>query len=486
MNATATIENVGAIEHIEVPKIEGGGIVVFTGRNGSGKSTAIKAVDALLSGNAKSLQTRDGEPIGFVEGWGAKITVGKRTRRTGEIEVTALESKIDPSSLVDPGIKDQEVADQHRIKALVSLAGIKPDVSLFYEAFGTKELFDSTVKASAISAEDLLSMAGAVKRDAESAARTHESKAEELAFSAKAKFEKPEGVDDNTPSDKHKLDADLETAVRNLALLESTRAAALQTIADALEAEDKLADLGQADSVMDCDEEIVNRTKSLKDANDALANAQLLVVQAEADLATAKRKKAWAIDNNKTRSALSALIERGKSVTCPDTDSIDKARAVVSAAREAVALGQRAREYAARKKDAEEIATKSLELRKLADSLRRAAAATSEVLTVAVQKAGIPELRVAAGRLVTKTRRGETLFCELSEGERWRIAIDLAIRHVGPGGVFTIPQIAWESVDGDNRRAINNQVKASKVTVITAEATKVEDYSAGLGVTVWN
>lgn len=486
MKATATIENVGAIEHLDIPKIESGGIVVFTGRNGSGKSTAIKAVDALLSGNAKSLTTRDGQAIGVVEGWGAKITVGKKTRRTGEIEVTGLESKIDPSALVDPGIKDQEIADQHRIKALVSLAGIKPDVSLFYEAFGTRELFESTVKAAAVSSDDLVGMAGAVKRDAEAAARTHESKADELAFSAKAKFEKPEGVDDTTPSDKHKLDADLESAVRSLASLESTRTAALQTMADAREAEEKLADLGQADSVMDCDEEVVNRTKSLKDANDALASAQLRVVQAEADLATAKRKKAWAIENNKTRSALSSLIERGKAVSCPDIEAIEKARAVVSAAREAVALGQRAREYHARKSDAAEIATKSLEFRKLAESLRRAAAATSEVLTVAVQKAGIPELRVSGGRLVTKTHRGETLFCELSEGERWRIAIDLAIRHVGPGGVFTIPQIAWESVDGDNRRAINNQVKASKVTVITAEATKVEEYSAGLGVEVWN
>ncbi len=484
--STATIENVGAIEHLEIPKIDAGGIVVFTGRNGSGKSTAIKAVDALLSGNAKSLQTRDGQSIGMVEGWGARITVGKKTRRTGEIEVTGLESRIDPSALVDPGIKDPEVSDQHRIKALVSLAGIKPDVSLFYEAFGSKDLFHQTVKAIAVSADDLLTMAGAVKRDAEAAARHFESQADELAFSAKAKFEKPEGVDDNTPSDKAELDKQLEEAVRNLATLESARKAGLKAIDDAIEAENKLSELGPSDSVMECEDVVAAKTASLKEANDALAAAQLRVVQAESDLAAAKKQKAWAIENNKTRSALTALIERGKTVYCPPVEDIEKARDAVSAARIAVEFGQRAREYQERKAQAAKIAKESLELRKSADSLRRAAAATSEVLTSAVQKAGIPELRVSGGRLITKTKRGDTLFCELSEGERWRIAIDIAIRHVGPGGVFTIPQVAWESIDGDNRRAINNQVKASKVTVITAESTKAEDYSAGLGVTVWS
>jgi hypothetical protein len=109
-----------------------------------------------------------------------------------------------------------------------------------------------------------------------------------------------------------------------------------------------------------------------------------------------------------------------------------------------------------------------------AERLRQAAKGTDDVLSAVVAKAGVP-LRVepvdGRMRLVTDTRaRGRTCFGELSDGERWRMALDLAIKAVGEGGEITIPQIAWEGLDPMNRQAIAEQLAEAGVIAYTAEA----------------
>ena len=80
-------------------------------------------------------------------------------------------------------------------------------------------------------------------------------------------------------------------------------------------------------------------------------------------------------------------------------------------------------------------------------------------------------LRVESGRLVTDTARGVTFYSELSMGERWRIALDLAADQVGEGGIIVVPQEAYESLDPQARDAIHKHAVARRVVVLTAEAT---------------
>jgi len=47
---TVEIQNVGPIEHLTLPVPEGGGIVVLRGRNGTGKTLSLDAIDRLTSG----------------------------------------------------------------------------------------------------------------------------------------------------------------------------------------------------------------------------------------------------------------------------------------------------------------------------------------------------------------------------------------------------------------------------------------------------
>ena len=106
-----------------------------------------------------------------------------------------------------------------------------------------------------------------------------------------------------------------------------------------------------------------------------------------------------------------------------------------------------------------------------AKDLREKAKQTDEVLSEIVGEIPSCPLRVIDGRLVTDTERGATFYSDLSAGERWRIALDIAIQAVGTGGLLVIPQEAWEGLDPANRAAIDAQAKGAQVVVLTAECS---------------
>ncbi len=104
---TVVITNTRPIKRLEM-SIEPGELLVLRGRNGTGKSHALNAVAALVSGKG-SLEVRDGTLKGSVEGFGAKITVAKSTRRSGVLEVTGLEGKLAVASDDEEVVAEVEV-----------------------------------------------------------------------------------------------------------------------------------------------------------------------------------------------------------------------------------------------------------------------------------------------------------------------------------------------------------------------------------------
>lgn len=87
-------------------------------------------------------------------------------------------------------------------------------------------------------------------------------------------------------------------------------------------------------------------------------------------------------------------------------------------------------------------------------------------------------LRVEGGRLVCDTDRGVEAFGELSPGERWRIALEIAVEQVGEGGLVTVPQEAWEALDSVNRAEIAEIAKQVGVVLLTAEADEHAEIAA--------
>ena len=123
--STGTLKNIGPLETLTFPIPEAGGVVVFHGRNGSGKSTALRAIDTTVSGKGK-VSVRDGTLKGEIDAFGVRVSLARSIRRTGEAEVVSLEGRFSVADLVDPGMKDPDAADAKRIKALVQLSGARP------------------------------------------------------------------------------------------------------------------------------------------------------------------------------------------------------------------------------------------------------------------------------------------------------------------------------------------------------------------------
>ena len=209
-----------------------------------------------------------------------------------------------------------------------------------------------------------------------------------------------------------------------------------------------------------------------------LRNAELAAAAARAALSTALARVETARAREQAQEALRTAVASAEGLSPISDDEIEAAEDALVEARSRVAAAieaSKAGECLARAAEAE---ARARAAEREAERLREAAESTNDVLTAAVATLGVP-LRVKRGRLVTDTdRRGETLFAELSHGERWRLAIEVAIRVLGQDGCLTIPQEAWEGLDPTNRAEIVGLLVGSGVVAYTAEATDDADLTA--------
>lgn len=475
------IKNIGPVEHVSIPVPENGGVIVLRGRNGIGKTSSINAVESAVSGRGK-LDVRDGALAGEVSGLGVTLKVGRSTRRTGELEVSTLEGRLSVADLVDPGLKTPDAADAKRIKSLIQLTQAEASPSLFYDLFGGRGEMEAVVSASTLEVDDLVALADKIKRDAESKARAEESAADIEDGRVKALKESASGVDLDTASDPNELQARLEDAIS----LKSRLTAAVDAHRKATDsAELAKFRLSKADgeyvgkSLEACIEAEEMHENGVAVANESVRKAEEALTKARADAEQARNKLGSAITERKNAERHTSMVAEWKSQIegsiplCPTDDEVANAAAAVLAAREAVEDGVKVRKAISDRTAAIEHAKKVLKHRKRAARLREAAKGTDEVLSAVVAQLGT-DLRVTAGRLALKTKRGDTYFADLSHGERWKIALDIAIRAVGAGGVIVIPQEAWEGLDPIARQTIVDHVKGSEVVILTAECSSDE------------
>lgn len=492
MSAEIKIKNVRAITSLRIPLPDGGGVVVFRGGHGVGKSTAVAAVDALATGRgADALQPTDGCAQGLVEGCGIRLSIGKRTNRTGELVVTSIDGKLSIADLVDPGIIDPDRADAKRIKSLIQLAGSGASPDTFVELFDSPERFNEVVPPSAVQADDVLVMAEMVKAAIEKAARKHEGQsATEMALAASCQ-EAMNGVDINAECDSAKLQRLLEEAIRDEQKILTDRHNATEHNARVAEAQSQF----QAGAVDAASEQVEAARLAMQDANDSLVIASKEVRRIAEELEKARNTElgaaaaAAAADTNLNEKIanLNRLLKVketidsvGNTVEVPSDADIQSKTLAVEAARLAVEAGVVVRNAKKKERERQEHIAKATENSRAADSLRDKAAAVDTVLSGLIAKLGSCPLRVEAGRLRLTTDRGSELYADLSEGERWLIAIDIAIDKVGSGGIVTIPQAAWEGLNKKTRNMIATHCRERGSVAVTAEVTDDEELSAGL------
>lgn len=475
------IKDVGPIQQLTIPIPEEGGVVCLYGQQGAGKSMAVEAAKTLLLGEGR-VPVRDRAAKGSVEGFGVKVSFGRSTRRTGELECLSLESELDLDTLVNPGLKDENAADAKRIKALIQLTGAKADPALFTPLFTDANEQAAILGPDSLSTDDLVEMAAKVKRDLEKAARKAEDLAENHQGSAKALQEQTREIDLTAPSDSQTLQNALEEALQEQSRLKQQAEDAAEVDKRQAEASEKLARAKAAytgpteDKANEAMQEATKQAQAMKLEWEAAAEKAR---QAERDYQQAGLNAQHAISVwQQARTHAGLLTDLGQILDsprsyAPQQTDLEEAAVAVTKAREALEHGAAVRKA----KEAQAEATRHLEqvveARKTAQRLRDAAKQTDEILSQAVHS---DTLWIEAGRLVLNTERGVELFSELSCGERLLIAVDIALEQADRYGLnqtalLTVGQSAWSELSDDSKRMIANHAKERKAVIITAQAT---------------
>lgn len=483
--------DLGPVPNLSLPIPEEGGVVVFRGPNGIGKTTLINATDALLAGERNGITARDGAATGEASGFGMTMKVGRTTRCLGELEVSHLGGKFDLADLIDPGIKDVKAADEKRIKTLVSLARAKADPALFHKLLGGADEFTAIVKPDLLENDDLVVMAGKVKKDIEAKARDAETEVEREKNAAAGCRAAVGSVDLEAPDDAAALQKDLEAAITKLSKLkaDAESAARVKQAAElaqqgitAWEANQKGPGIAAATECVTQATEARDAAKARVDELCALIEAarkDLEAKKAALDLATqtleAAKSQASAIETWRKQ------VEDAAAIVAPPQSLIETAAARVQAAREAVETGALVRQAKQQAAKADGHLRAASEHGRLAKRLRDAAAGVDIVLSEVVKGLGCP-LEVWAGRLVTKHKRSEhTNFGDLSVGERMKIVLPLAIQLVGPKGIIPLRQEFFEGLDWEGRQQLMDELRGSGVVVITAECSRSQgEHETGL------
>ncbi len=481
---TIEVKNLGPIADLAF-SLPAPGVTVLRAPNGSGKSILLDGVATAAAGKGK-LPLKDNATRGHLAAFGAKVSIGKTTRHNGEFDAVNLEGRFDLALLVDPGIKSPDAADAKRIKALIHLLEVKADPSLFSddEAFDAAE-FAEIVKPESLEADDPVEMARRIKADYDERARIEEAHAEQAIGQARSAEEAAGQVDITQPHDEVELRAAYNQRRDEWQRLRLQRMQWISLRERAAAAHERLT---AAEQTVD----VETAQTAHFEAEEATASAADEVDRLRKLLETAERKHTDALHTAaSTKQILDAvrrsasLIEAARAEVALFEDADEVTPEAVAAAQEraddaagAMDAGSRIRQALEQQATADQHRQRAKECRERAERIRATGGATEDVLSRAINCDALAVRSVGgATRLVVTNhpRRdevGQLPYSELSHGERWRIAIDLAADRVGEGGLIVVPQEAWEGLDGDARRAVHEHAAMRGVYALAAEASQ--------------
>ncbi len=461
--------NLGPIRQFSFSVDPNGGVTVLKGRNGVGKSHILQGVKTLLNGKGE-LPITDGEEAAEVSGLGLTVRFSKRLRKTGELSVESLDSEVDPSDLVDPGIQQPDRADAARIKALVKMTGAKATPEMFAKLAPGVEI---TVEPS----DDPLVLADRSKRRYEQLSREQESIAAACQNRAAGIETTPVAYDGSLNAQ----ELSQETIAQTRRLVETeTRHKAYRESVERCEKARAMAASLSGTSQTGVDELCKEHGRALVELRKSDCRVADLQRELEAAIATAAdcEKRSFDLERrlneayaskNKLDDTL-AEIDRLTAVPVVHDGEIEIAVQKLNKAKEAERLAGIVRdntEKLVRKKQLQDEAAEALDK---AQELRDAAAACEDVLTELANKANTG-LFVRGGRLRLKTDRSEQeLFADLSDGERIKVAIRACVSVSNATTQMTISQRIWDQLDDDTRHEIAQYARSKRVGIVTAQA----------------
>lgn len=485
-----TAEHIGPIDRFSCPIPTGGGVIELNGRNGSGKSILLRAIDLASDRKADPVTPKDGHTEGKLSLPGVVLRVSRKSRKDGQLDFETIEGKLSISEVIDPELVDPKAADAKRIKAVLATSGAEADKRKFYRIAksGPKE-WNAIIQDDTRDAADYVDMAKLIKRDYMKAALDREKAADSLEAQAAAKEDSVKGIVTLNVKPADVLEKEYADTLAARSELEARDKLATETAAKLAEAREKI-DAAKANRI---DPEETHRTlERLRDIRVQLCkDFDELTVKLEAARRAMESNdiaiKHAADQHDAAGRAAAQLAEWEKTLLAGTVEPVDAQELAQSKQRaleasDAIKHGMEARRAIATQAESVELRNRADETKREAERLRGSAKQTDEVLSSLVKEI-VPELWVDDGRLYTTTEeRGPTLFAELSDGQRAKLALRIAIgaltvkvdeqgEILSDPGFVTLEQKHWEGIDEVAKEEIKQLAKECQVCVIVARHT---------------
>lgn len=477
-----TLEDVGPIKRFRIPLPEQGGVVVLTGEQGAGKSHALRGVQSVLDGKTgDKLPIRDGERKARVEGFGVNVEFGNRRSATGDLEVRSLHG-FPVSDFVDPGLVDPVAADSRRIKSLLGLCGTPADLKLFEPLTEKITPLSQLISPETVAKSDIVAMADSIRRDLHSKARGIETQVDELnkivdnRRSGMADVQNP-GVS-SAAAEAAQLATTEDVGRLTQVMAETERLASAWDAANAVVQASADPDVA---AKMEAAESAVVSAKLVRDQQQAVvSDLEQRLATARIELAARERQL------NDAQHSLNSLLESTRSLSAamnivknprPDTETAQREKnaafARLAAANDLVNIAKQWEVRDRLQKEVDGLLEERNKKERLVNALREAARGTDQVLSDVICNL-IPNMRVEEGRLLYNYPKREKYipFAELSQGEAYTVAIDIAASVLGHGGVFVLDQAAWGELNLRTRDLVASRCREKGCIMLTAQATE--------------
>jgi len=484
MTASILIRDIGPIARLEIP-VEPG-VVVIRGRNDTGKTTALNAIRRMLGQDVK-VTKRDASDRGEVDAkdaFGVKLGLVRNACRSGVLEAVSIEGDLLLDDLVDPKLVDPEAADRHRVRALLRLSGVKADVTTFAGLFGGGiEGLKAVASPKTLRAQDAVDWAAGLHDDCHAAKRRCLDDAKRLEGQAEACRSAGDSLDLTQESDATVLRERVRAAVVHQSQVKQARTTHEEAERKAEEARKLLEQNSRGYSGPSYEEacaQVESCEKVLASAKAAVAELRRQLAEAEAHATSCQHACDQAVEARDAALAhANTLADWAKTIAdlsqWPDVSDEELAAAdrAVAEAHAAEEQGSLIRAALQKRQEAAVLLARANQARQEAQGYADAAKGIEDVLSGLVAS---PELFWRNGRLMTMhPERGEVPYHERSDGTRWRMAIDEAVRRVRALGaektaLLAMSQHGWEGLDPLNRDAVARHAAERGVVIFTAEA----------------
>lgn len=467
-DAKITVEDVGPVTEFEYePQY---GLNVIVGPHNSGKSTILRTVELITTGDTSEKPSKQrGAASGVAAVGGKRLKFMKQVRASGDLGLDTL-GDLDIVSLHRPKFDSRQVRDVHRTACLVRLAGIEGGESMFADLPDFASVTDGVELS-----DDLVTAAGQVKRAYQKAARDVEEQSQRAFADQDAAMEHCRDVDLNASDDVEALAKEHQAKTADLEVIKQAISDADEVATKAERAQKWFEENPKPDASPEEIQECLDlNEKRIDELQEKMQQLQVWLDETREQRSKLK-DELQASSRYKSESAeCQAAVDRAAEFERPTEEQREAAESAVEAAWKSLLNAQNITKAKQAKESARSHGQRGKELEKEAAAIRETAAKAGDVLVGAVStipgcpikaafdEDGNVELKVLdeSGKLV--------LFDEQSDGTRWKIILPMCM---GKDRMIVIPQAAYGELSEETRQLIHDEALQRQCYVLTGQVT---------------